>query len=76
MAVATTGRPGDGQRLIHDAANGAGTASALGAAAEAMIDLPGRAWDVVARRKGRAHILIGEHVARTHDHRGKRPGKD
>jgi hypothetical protein len=40
-----------------------------------MIDLPGRTRNVVARRQGRAHVLIGEHVARTHDHGGEGPGK-
>jgi hypothetical protein len=64
------------QRFIHDAADSAGAAAALRAAAEAAIDLIG------GRRAGRSvvesgpHIAIAEDVAGTNDHCGtnSRPG--
>jgi len=43
-ATGTAGRNG----LVHDAADGARAAAALGAAAEAVIDLPGRARCIAA----------------------------
>jgi hypothetical protein len=63
-AAARTGR--GAQRLVHDAPDGAHAAAALGAAAEAAIDLAGP-----ARRGGgdrAADIVVGEDVAGTDDH--------
>jgi hypothetical protein len=36
-----------------------------------MVNLPGRARNVLARRQRRAHVVVGEHVARAHDHCGE-----
>src|ERR1700751_1504396 len=66
---------GAGKRFIHDAADGARTAPALGAATEAVIDLSGGAWDVLAGRHRRAHVAIREHVAGTHNHCRRASGK-
>src|SRR5262245_7280639 len=58
---------GRSERLVHDPPDGAGTTSALGAAAEAAVDLARG-----ARRLGsvqrRAHIRVAEYVTGTDDH--------
>jgi hypothetical protein len=54
------------ERLLHEAADGAGATPALGAAAETAIDLAGRARRV--RLDDGADILIAQHIARTDDH--------
>jgi hypothetical protein len=57
---------GGAERFIHDASDGAHAASALGAAAQAAIDLAGP-----ARRRGgdgSADILVGQDVAGTDNH--------
>ena len=57
-----------GERLIHDAADGARTTSALRAAAEAAIDLIGGRG---ARRRGiksGPHVAVAENIAGTNDH--------
>jgi hypothetical protein len=58
---------GPGNSLIHDALDGAGATTALGAAAETTIDLPGRTG---SRRRGdgAAHVMVAEHVAGADDH--------
>src|SRR5882757_11312867 len=61
------------QRLVHDLADGAGAAAALGAAAEAAIDLPGRARPRL-RRDGGADIVVAQNVAGADDH-GWGPGR-
>jgi len=43
-AAGATRPAGAGDGLIHDSANGAGAPAALGAAAEATVDLAGGAW--------------------------------
>jgi hypothetical protein len=53
-------------RLIHEAADGARAAAALGAAAQTAIDLAGQARPL--RLDGGADILIAQHIARTDDH--------
>ena len=59
---------GAGERLVHDAPNGAGAPAALGAAAQAPIDVAGRSrWGFIARQSG-THVLVGQHVAGTDDH--------
>jgi hypothetical protein len=55
------------QRLVHDLADGAGAAAALGAAAEAAIDLPGRTRRRL-RRDGGADIVVAQNVAGADDH--------
>jgi hypothetical protein len=62
-ATGTAGRNG----LVHDAADGARAAAALGAAAEAAINLPGRARCIAATER-RTHVVIAQHVAGTDDH--------
>jgi hypothetical protein len=58
---------GAGQGLIHDAADRAGAAAALGTAAEAAVDLAGGPWGA-RRRDGGTDILVGEDVTGTDDH--------
>ena len=70
--LAAAGFPGS-QSLVHDAADGTGAASALRAAAEAIVDLARGARRRFARRQGRAHIVIGEHVTGADDHSRKGP---
>ena len=67
--AAIAGRRRGIERLIHDFADGAGAAAALGAAAKATIDLPGRARRRL-RRHRRADILVAQNVAGTDDHQG------
>ena len=71
MVLLATRRFRGDQRLIHDPADRAGAAATLGAATKAMIDLAGGARCLLARRERRAHVLIGENVARADDHRGQ-----
>ena len=66
--AAVTGRRRGIERLIHDLADGAGAAAALGAAAEAAIDLPGRARPRL-RRDGGTDIVVGQNVAGANDHK-------
>lgn len=58
------------KRLVHDAPNGPGAASALGAATEAAINLTRRAWRGSIAGQRPPHVMIREHVARTDDHPG------
>src|SRR5215467_4240629 len=54
-------------RVVHDAADGARAAAALGAAAEAAIDLAGGARRLLGADR-RAHVVVAQHVAGTDDH--------
>ena len=60
------------ESLVHDPADGAGTAAALGAAAETTIDLPGRTRPRL-RRDGGADIVVAQNVAGTDDHETEEP---
>ena len=60
---------GAAERFVHDAADGAGASPALGAAAEAAIDLAGGAWRSRITGKYRPDVVVGEHVAGADDHR-------
>ena len=51
--------------------DGTGAPAALRAAAQAIIDLPGRARRGFAGRQRGAHVMIGEHVAGADDHARK-----
>ena len=62
VTVAGMGRFGPLQRLIHDAADGAGATAALGAATQAAIDLTGRARTVL-RTARRADVLVAQNIA-------------
>src|SRR3954451_21330500 len=55
------------ERLVHDLADGAGAAAALGAAAEAAVNLPGRARPRLRRDDG-ADIVVAENVAGADNH--------
>ena len=70
MALATRGI--GGQCLIHDAANSPRATAALGAAAEAMVDLASGARSGLAGRQRRAHVMVGNHIAGADDHCGGR----
>jgi len=59
---------GGGWSLVHDASNGARAASALRVATEALEDLPRGAGNDFTRRKRRAHVMVGEHVAGADNH--------
>jgi hypothetical protein len=59
------GRP---EGLVHDRADGAGAAPAIRAAAEAGIDLRGRARTAGAGAQAGPHVAIGEDVAGADDH--------
>ena len=54
-------------RVVHDAADGARATAALGAAAEAAIDLPGGSWRLLGADH-RAHVVVAQHVAGADDH--------
>jgi len=59
-----------GDRFVHDAPDGARTASALRTATEALIHVASRAGRRVAARKSCAHVVVGEHVTGADNHRG------
>jgi hypothetical protein len=67
LAAGTAGA-GAGDGLVHDPADGARTATALGAAAEAAIDLTGGPRRFRAGER-RADVVVGQHIAGTNDHR-------
>ena len=60
---------GGGQSFVHDPADGADAPPALGAAAEAAIDLTGGPRRFRAGER-RADVVVGQHIAGTNDHRG------
>ena len=66
-AAAATRAAGGGDRLVHDAADGARGAAALDAAAEATIDLAGGARRLFGTDRS-AHVVVSQHVARTNNH--------
>src|SRR5271163_2227545 len=55
-------------RFVHDPADGAGAAAAFGTAAQAPVDFAGAARRAFGR--DRPDLMVGNHVARTHDHGG------
>jgi|SRR6516165_7121697 len=59
---------GGGQGLVHDASNGARATSALCVATQALEDLSRGAGNDFTRRKRRAHVMVGEHVAGADNH--------
>ena len=56
------------ERLFDDVLDGAGAAAALGAAAEAALDLLGAARKDICRTHGVADVVIAEDVAGTDNH--------
>ena len=67
LAAALIGRTGL-DRFVHDLPDGACAAAAFGAAAQAPVDLTGAARRAFGRN--RPDLMVGNHVARTHDHGG------
>src|SRR5271169_2549287 len=55
-------------RFVHDPADGAGATAAFGTAAQAPVDFAGAARRAFGR--DRPDLMVGNHVARTHDHGG------
>ena len=55
------------ERFVHDLADGAGAAAALGAATQATIDLAGGAGTLF-RLTGGPNILVAQYIAGTDDH--------
>lgn len=72
-AVQRADRAGAGIHVVEQLADGARATPALGAAAEAAIDLPHRADRRRRLRHRAADLTIGKHIARTHDHRDAKP---
>jgi len=66
-AALAAGSASAGDGLVHDPTNGARTPPALGAAAEAAIDLTRGARGIPGAER-RAHVVVAQHVARTDDH--------
>lgn len=65
-AAGTAGLRAGSQRFIHDFLDGACAAAALGAAAEAAIDLPGGTRQFLDH--GIADVVVGQDVTGTNDH--------
>ena len=63
---------GAGQRLVHNPPDGTRAPAALCAAAETAIDFAASPRRIVARQR-RANVMVGQHIARANDHRGKVP---
>jgi hypothetical protein len=57
-----------GERLIHNAANGSGASSTLGAAAQATINLTGRTRRYGIAGERPADIVIAQYVTGTDNH--------
>jgi hypothetical protein len=53
--------------VLKDVADGSGAAPALGATAKAPIERAGRFWRAAGLRC-RAHVAVGQHIARADDH--------
>ncbi len=71
FAVRTSHKAGLGagaQRFLDNGLDGTRTATALGAAAEASIDLLGVAGKIIRAAYRAADIMVGQDVAGTNDH--------
>jgi hypothetical protein len=67
-AARTAGFGTRAKRFGHDLPDGASTATALGTAAKAAIDLPGRARQITGVSHSVADVVVGKDVAGTDDH--------
>lgn len=67
VAAGGCGVRGSGERLVHDALDGARTPSALRTATETAIDLPGGARRLWGSHDA-ADVMVAENVTRTDDH--------
>ena len=70
-AALATGAAGARDGLVHDAADGPCATPALGAAAQAAIDLAGGSRRPLGGERG-ANVLVGQYIARTDDHETRR----
>ena len=68
-AAGTTGLGAGAQRLVDNALDGACTAAAFGAAAEATIELLGVPGEVFRAIDRTADIVVGQDVAGTNNHK-------
>src|SRR3954453_20417140 len=66
-AALAAGAAGARDGLVHDAADVPRATSALGAAAQAAIDLAGGSRRALGGKRG-ANVLVGQYIARTDDH--------
>jgi len=73
MAMLRVGRAGAAQRLFHDLLDRADAATALRAAAEAAVDLPGGPRLAALRTHRAAHVVVAQNIAGTNDHGSEMP---
>jgi hypothetical protein len=69
-AAGTAGLGAGSQRLVDDGLDGARTAAAFGAAAEATIELLGIPGQIFRTFDGTANIVVGQNVTGTNNHEG------
>jgi hypothetical protein len=67
-AAGTAGLGAGAERLVDDGLDGARTAAAFGAAAEATIELLGVPGQIFRALDGTADIVVGQDVTGTNDH--------
>jgi hypothetical protein len=75
-ASGTTGLGAGAKRLVDDGLDGARATPALGAAAEAPIDLLGIAGKVFCGIDGATDIVVADDIAGTNNHENGRPFGD
>jgi hypothetical protein len=56
------------QRFVHDLLDGPGATATLGATAQASIDLPRRAREILGLGHNVTHVVVGQDVAGTNNH--------
>jgi hypothetical protein len=67
-ATGTAGLGAGSERLVNDGLDGARTAAAFGAAAEATIELLGVPGKIFRALDGTANIVVGQDVTGTNNH--------
>jgi hypothetical protein len=72
-ASGTAGLGASAERLVNDGLDGAGTAAAFGAAAEAAVDLLGVARKIIRGADSTADIVVTKDVAGTDNHKNASP---
>ncbi|MGY4497363.1 hypothetical protein ACVWYH_001290 [Bradyrhizobium sp. GM24.11] len=75
-AAGAAGLSAGAKRFVDDGLDRPGAAAALGATAEASIDLLGVAHSIVGLGDGGADVVIAQHVTGTNDHGSSRPFGD
>src|SRR5690242_14633504 len=68
LGAPAAGARAGAERLVHDALDGPRAPPALRAAAEAAVDLAGRARREVRSGERAAHLVVAQYVAGTNDH--------